>query len=345
MELYLANTPYHIILSILNGCLEKKSQVVLMDMSGSLEWYNSGHVIEFFSGAFHYENFHTQNILKKISNKNPLAVSIINSATHRILNITQKLNPNRIYIFNDAFPETQLILSKFPNTQITYIEDGSAPYNSHKVNHPTSKIVQPLLFGKNFERISTLGTSSKIQNNIFTHPDLARPENKKLPTTKLSANKNTISHLKDFSTLYPLETIKKEIKNRPAILLLTPPYHDELISKTYEEIAKQCSNAVLLKGHPIKNTQTQATSSLLSIPPYIPTEILIVGIKNIKSIYSYPSTSLISAKYIRPEIETTCILSHKNNPTDLFIENLKKCGIPVINHQDLKPKNENPPYN
>ena len=329
MDVYLAHTPYHLILCILNGCLEQESTVVLLDDSGNLSWYGRNEVVSFFHQRLVYLSLGGKNSIEKLFNKNTLFSRITNSPINTLTNHIKNLKPNRVYVFADYQPEVQCILRQLGNAHITYIEDGSAPYNLHELKNQKNFIFQKILFGLHYERISVFGTSKFIRDSLFTFPELIREENRKTPYRKIRTGDN--SALKRFSELYEIEKNILE-ETRDISIYLVPPYIDEYLLTAYRQsIQKDLENDVrpIIKHHPSSKIIKTPLDDCWEIDQFIPTELLLLSLKNVKRIFSYPSTSLLVAGLFR-KIEAYCFIRNTGETDHFYINNLRSVGVNLI---------------
>ena len=327
MEVYLAHTPYHLFLCILNGCVDRDSVVYLLDETGNLDWYNKADVTSIFGGRFVYLSLQNKSKLFKISNKNSFLSSLVNSPINSILKSIIDINPSRVYVFADYMPEIQVILNGLSGARVTYIEDGSAPYNSHKLDNKKSRWIQKILFGAKYERISTFGTSRFIQDSLFTYPELVRVENKTKTYGKIEIKEHPA--LRALANLYQVdEKILKE--QGETSIYLYPPYEDKWLSGLFESyIARDITNNIIpiIKRHPKSNES--AHEDVWEIDRHIPTELILFLLPNLKTMFSYPSTSLFTATLVTG-LEVNCIVPNKKAMDIFFIENLRSIGVNII---------------
>lgn len=329
MEIYLANTPYHLVMSIINGCLRRDSMVFLLDMTGALERYAAAKFIDFFSGNFRYINLGSVNAVQKIINRNFLLGPITGSQTAEIASHILKQDLERIYAFNDSFPEIQYILSRSKSYDTKYIEDGSAPYNSHSVSHSITSLAQKILYGPYFDRINVLGTSRYIDANIFCYPTLARDENKAKPISQIIYSADAQQDLSQFSKLFDLESLIKKAGDSPINLFLPPPFENDSTFSCFEQLIRKSKEIPVVKQHPLSKLRLNSKLDFVEVDSFIPAEALLVRIKQIKLVYGYPTTTLMATKFLRPEITVRCVPSGRSKD-QFFIANLIKSGVGIL---------------
>ena len=329
MEVYLANTPYHLILSIINGCLRRDSMVFLLDMTGALERYAGAEFAAFFNGRFRYVKLGSVHVAQKIINRNSLLAPITGSKTADVVEFILRRRPECVYAFNDSFPEVQYILSRCKNFGAKYIEDGSAPYNSHSVKHSIPQLAQKILYGIYYDRINVLGTSRYVDENIFCYPQFARKENMAKPISQLAYEADSKLDLCRFSKLFDLEDLVREIGDLPINLFLLPPFENDSVVYLFERLVKESGGVSLVKQHPLSKLPLSPILNFVEVNSFIPAEALLFRFKNIQAVYGYPTTTLLATKYLMPEVAVYCVLPDGSGD-NFFIDNLMRSGVEII---------------
>ncbi len=324
---YLAHTPYHIMLSIMHGGMRPGSKIILLDMQGSLKWYGTPEAYKFFGKQLNYYDFCENNIVKKLINKNRILGNLTNSSTS-VISEQLKL-AERVYVFNDAFPETQCIIRSTPAI-IEYIEDGSAPYNSHRVTHPTGRWAQKILFGPKYERLSVLGTHSKIIRSNFSYPSLARGENRIKPIKGIPLVSSHLEYLRKLAQ--HMNRQEQTIPHKQSVVYLFPPHCSDNLSAAYTRLMnadRENNKQVLIKPHPVFAKPYSSANGDIVISSFVPIELLLFCSEHIERCIGYPSTALMSLKLLHPALRTECLIEGTSPQDDFFIENLTKIGVPI----------------
>ena len=329
LNVYVANTPYHLMLSILSGCLNGDSIIYLLDKSGQLGWYSGG-VGPFFNGNFRYLDISGKGAWSRLLDNNPLSISLGFSSFNDVFSELAGKEVDAIFVFNDSIPEVQTIAYNLSCGRVVYIEDGSAPYNSHKIINKKSIFFKKLFFGPVFEQVEVLGTSRLVSESKFSYPDLVRAENRIKPYSGLETVASVRCQLKAYAELFGgfLES-----KAERVVLYLLPPYEDKDLKKKYMEIRARCADpnvAHLVKAHPLSSPSFFELEGVKLLPSFIPTEV-IPFLVNVEHLYGYATTSLMSVKYLFDSIPVTCVLT-TGASRDLFFErNIDSIGVSILN--------------
>lgn len=324
MDVYIAHTPYHLMLCILNGCLNRKSIVYLLDKSGNLKWYSDG-VSSFFNNNLRYIDISESSLKSRLINNNPLTRSTNLSKLSSPIREMKDTKVDEIYVFNDSIPEVQSILASFISTKAIYIEDGSAPYNSHSIKNQASVLLKKIFFGFKYEQIKVLGTSSYIEEGVYSFPNLVRRENSVKSRKPFYLTALSLEQLKAYSSLF--DNLIPYVNERNVFLYLLPPYKDNELVEAYMRIINDHPNFVhFVKAHPLSADSAYEFRRSIVLPPFIPTEAILF-VRPIKRIYAYPTTSLMATRFFERSISTNCIVT-KVAARDVFFEsNMKSTGV------------------
>lgn len=339
MATFLALTPYHILLSIISAKQKPQDSLIIIDESGNLSNYQP--IGEKFFHKSRYIKFTEKGIQRIIKYNRITNPERIRKILLEIKSI-QKEKDEPIYVFNDSCPLVQVFIQN-SISKIVYIEDGSAPYNDHQINNTKIKILlHKIAYGWNYESPSILGTSSKVAESVLTFPGLARAENRIKPIHQFICKENKYKLMKDVFNLLnnaSPKTLSAPSSSEGASLILLPKFStssrellDELIFIANRNL--DTGRAIYLKGHPLTAKPVPSEEKMFPIgctwlAPEIPSEILPAALPEIDSIIGPPSTSLLAAKFLYPNLSVYAkTLKPKTTiqPGE-FEENLHTAGI------------------
>ena len=179
-NLFIVHTPYHLILATGIQCKDKscESDIIIykdFDLSNT----NLESLACIFKNIYIYdkEDYKKFNI--------PVVKSIIMFKS-KIENIKKLLGNKRydkIFVFNEAFVETQYIINKnkiSDDSKVIYVEDGANAYMSLGFKEKESQLIvkiKSLITGIKYEDISfECGTHSKIKQRMVTWPQILKKE-------------------------------------------------------------------------------------------------------------------------------------------------------------------------
>lgn len=334
MNLYIALTPFHLLLTLIHDDRNKDDTIVLIDDNSTLSAYESIDTFE----DYHYIN---QSPTKNRAINRQLIIRTGNKK--KLDNISKKHKYKNIYIFNDANPAAQYLAKKAKTISapdVFYIEDGAAPYNNHKLTHSLiNKIKRKTFYGIRHELISIIGTSTVVDASIYLYPDLARKENKIKPFSEFKITIDKDDKLDKF--LNAITTEKNHKKEIAKILFLLPK-----INKDTKFISEKIENAALIinelalfpkiKRHPLDSVDTEVCNDLFNLPAHIPAELIPIIHKEIRVIFGVETTSLLSIRKLYPKLEIYNI-SEKPEITT-FGKKLESVGIKTINYEEIPGK-------
>lgn len=335
-NLFIAMTPYHLFLSIAMRTMNCNDTVLLIDEHGELSHYRS--VIPKLIRNFAYLQLESTGIVSSIINFNRLIPSKKKKEVEKAAKELSLIN--NVYVFNDNNLMVQYFLSQIHKNHVIYIEDGAAPYNDHTIkNSCLKKLIYRLCFGSFYEFSTVLGTCSFIEESLFLHPELVRKENKTLPHSLYEFSPDAKALLKRLFLLHPeTEKVKAEQIREYISLFLLPRIdilkeNSDILTLIRSKILEETSTGkkVFIKAHPLDQGVIHATDmkNLTQIPKSLPAEALPTFFTNITSLYSPPSTSLLSFRRLFPGIKTYCI-ANKNEEASTLCINLKNIGVEFL---------------
>jgi len=253
----------------------------------------------------------------------------------------------RAYVCHDGRPESQLILSyaKRNNAPGIYIEDGSEAYYGLPLKRRKIKVLLgKLIYGRWWEDVEILGTSSYIDQIIAIFPEDIRPELKK-KVRILGVNRGRFLSLKNksFTTsfLKKIGINKEYISEIDVIIIISHsefvrqyPRYKKLIIETISQLKeKNIYKNIAVKYHPREKNDflNLATFGDIKIlPQAIPAEILfLIASNSLKLIIGDASTSLLTAKWLLPRIKVVSFVAQIKGDKKL-VDFLKKKGILIL---------------
>lgn len=322
-DIYICLTPLHVLYATTLHKTNDNYEIVLIDQKGKLRTFLETLTKDSAQNPIRHLNSKTSkigNLLDYLTYKTRLAIGQL-SLTAKNLNKTPTAT---IYIFNDLAPETQYLLKKIPHTETVYIEDGSAPYNSHFIRRRALKKWTLSTFFPFYEPINILGTSSLVTRSLFSAPDHVRSENKLKPYSRLELDNSKLS----------LFTEKFQPKNSqsgtdgPTILLLAPygtPAQNFMQQIEQTEAASLTASSYVCKRHPLDTLQEKASNEVDS---RLPAEIIPALHSKITRVFGSRSTALQNIKLLYPQIQVYNVIQNNKTYYDIVLEAV---GIKTLN--------------
>lgn len=356
MNLFVAHTPYHIVLStLLASCEHDNNFLIIVNDFEHADIYkkifslwkkNPFKKVEAFSSI--YKN----NFFVKYLNK------IVNS--RRMKKLVKNYDFKRVYIFNDQSLESQAAanFSYKVNNYVTliYVEDGLAVYvknlnfesnkfseNKYKKNIFKKKI-NKFLFGFEYMYYKSQVSMPGIKKLFVTSPELL---DKNL-FNKFKIEKINLEKLHDIFDFNFLRLIEEEynfyFKSLLNIDLIIFLPHSELLKdnkykKLIMEVLKKYNNKNLaVKCHPrdknfcsSKFNIFDGKYNILEIPQSVPSEFIALYLsKNniFPEIIGFVSTSLYTSKVLLPL--SNVYLIRQSNVDEQLYSKMEKIGLKMI---------------
>jgi hypothetical protein len=218
-------------------------------------------------------------------------------------------NYREIFVFNDTPLSIQSFISNMGIKEITYIEDGTAPYNSHYIyNSMYQKIIKKFFFGQYYDWKPILGTSKYIKSGLFTHKSFIRKENMIYPAKDFKCRLDYLLVINNFATILGLmKNVEEKLKSIVFFMPKIANEEDQLfiqLKKTMLYFAKK-NWSVFVKYHPLNNgvnlIDTQEID-VQEIDSSVPAEIVPTMLHNIEIIVGMETTCLASIVFLYPSI-------------------------------------------
>ena len=327
-NIFVTFTPYHVLLAYTIASTNKeKNYLVVIDDAVNLK--------ELSEAIKEEKNSPFKDVIflpgiKKI--KTPIQRYLIIKNNIKLLKKAIKnIIIKRVYVCNDSRPESQLILSygKRDNALGIYIEDGSAAYYGLVLKRKKIKtLLGKLIYGRWWENIEILGTSSYIDQIRAIFPEDIRVELRKKKVKILGINKKQFLSLKDksFVTSFfkKININKKDISDIEVIIIIS---HSELVRQylNYKKVIIKMINQlkknykkISVKYHPREKNDflnLAAFGNIKILPQGIPVELFfLIASNSLKLIVGDISTSLLTARWLFPHIKTVSY-THLTLPT------------------------------
>ncbi|MBX9181098.1 hypothetical protein HCG68_08930 [Paeniclostridium sordellii] len=342
-NLFVAHTPYHIILAL---GLSKVNNLINSDILIYKDFDIDNIDLDIYKSVFEKVYIYDRKN-KKLEHKSKL--EIITGLKKCIRSIGKLVNNekyNNIYIFNDSVIETQYLLNNNidkDHGKIIYVEDGSNAYLELKKSKSSKikNLIKSLLYGFKYEEIgNSFGTYSKIKNRIVLWPDILR-DDLKFDNKECKEIKKEI--LEEGLKFYS-KSINYSIKQEEGVLILlehidffkiTENANLDKYIKSIEMIinkAKEQNINIIIKYHPRDTSKyideiTNLYSDIYIAPNNIPAELYCMG-KNMISVAIFSTSLFTNAKltYFNNVISLLNIVGMEENQ---LVHKLEKIGIAV----------------
>lgn len=233
---------------------------------------------------------------------------------------------SQLFVFNDTRPDIQNIIwsqKKRGCHNIFLVEDGIGAYMDMLLVDvlPTNQMrwLFSFVYGRQFERIESLGGYSQITAGYLTFPEYASAV---LRTKLLHELPSLVLSPHELNTLYHGFTSKTFELPQPSdqTVLVGIPYSGsttpevkKFFNHTVNVLLQQRLN-VLLKPHPLEPlenpVQVGTQNGLQLVDKNVPIELLVLILgKSLKSVYLEFSTAIYTIKRINPEVEVNMVMT------------------------------------
>ena len=249
--------------------------------------------------------------------------------------------PDVIYTSNDRRVEFQYAMYKSPQATGKYLDDGSYSYLGRQTHWLKDNIIDNLVkkisYGRWWSQPATIGATHWVSSAILAFPQAAVAALKTKTIEQLPQNLDR----PEFKTLAEV-CIQASNISAPALadirsLLLLP--HDSVINQaTLEKLTHwlaQQRGKIAFKHHP--RTQLSGAdgdkaswklpSEAQQVPAGIPMEVLLPLLSSQCHVAGDVSTALLTAKWLRPELEVTAFASADTD--GLWLQLLQQLEINV----------------
>ncbi|MDN5319828.1 MAG: hypothetical protein PWP49_248 [Thermococcaceae archaeon] len=328
MNIYLAHTPYHILLTLAIAYYRDTNTehylFIVGDFKNARGIYAKLQELPLFKKVWFLPGNYKRNMLYEaiILKKNTYTIQKL--LKRYLLPKDTRLN---VFIFNDRRPEDQLLMylnKKYYRGVNYYVEDGIAIYadmGGLRSIHPVEKILRKLYFGFWYTPVNILGTSEYIDIVLATEPTLVI-DSIKIRHPVLKINKSIFDGVVKSGVVEQVfvldDSIKNKIMSSKKVALVLVPHSSVLAKgmkrKYCEHTAKiithllQENYEVLLKHHPRERLEDitylcnmhYVKNNITVIPRNIPIEIVYFLLRNRENvvIYGFPSSAILTARLI-----------------------------------------------
>lgn len=314
MNIYVTQTPYHILLA----CLDCKKEDEVLYIGSQIKNCVIEQMVNtrFDKGQIDY--------IKPLSyyKSNVAALSSFRLYMKKSLKFLEGKSIGKIIVFNDVDPVVQWILHRLTYKNAIVVEEGIGLYRDiRKQNEVVFRFLGKILFGFDFENLTRIGTSKSITYIHCAHPERLNAVQK---TKRIIKQEKT-----DFSNIAKELNIKQynnrnwfigqplvedgvlteieykriirkifEIKGIDEDKWIIKPHPREDISK-YEEFDK---NAIIIQDYEIPVELLINNESLLDV--YTLYSSAILSLSSIKNVNCHAIVSVDGKHFIQKEIES-----------------------------------------
>lgn len=238
----------------------------------------------------------------------------------RIRQRLNELQPDWIYTGNDRRIEFQFAMAH-SSARGVYLDDGTYSYLGRKTHWLKDRVldnlVKKLAYGWWWTQPPAIGASAWIDHSVLAFPESALPALKKRPCQPLPDNLQR----PEFAELARVCLGQTDVAiDQLQGLLLLP--HSSVISQHQRALGEwldRCGDVIGYKHHPRTEqalTGSAQMTSLWHLPPRavavpasVPMEILLPLLSQHCKIAGDVSTALLTAKWLRPELEVNALIS------------------------------------
>jgi len=313
-NLFLAHTPYHVLLSCgiaLDETYKAESQLVIVKdfFYADMIYYS----LKSCSNSPFSQIFLLPGIYDKNNSVLQHIVKIVNAK--KIYKIIANNCFDNAFVFNDRRPEGQSCLYAVKkNNKLArgiYVEDGINVYASYVLNKHSfiSEIMAKVLLGSWWDNVTVLGSSKYVDEVRAVFPEFVRNELRSKHVIQIS--KKSFLSIKEFDFfdiyLRSCNTCASDFKGIDAIFIVS---HSSNIKnkRFYFENLKKAIDVVLskrlrvaVKYHPreLVDDVLSLSKEVLILPKFIPIEMIFMIIPDeIKVVVGDLTTSVLTAKWL-----------------------------------------------
>jgi len=300
--LFIAQTPYHILLSL--GMSSPGDKVQIID-----DFQDSSYFAKLIEG--HESQLAVLGILPgRATTKDTMGQRVRYSQRNikAMRSLFDLERFSRLVIFNDRTPETQFaaFLARQKNIPLELVEDGLAAYVPSKERPPSAYrgFLSRILFGRYYHNIVTLGTSPYVEVVRTFFPDLIIPSLRDKKLERLDPNL--------FNKIPPgiVEAMTSQLNPSNECVLVLP--HSEILGAggtddgslraVMQGTAKGALDRyarVAVKYHPReRESYLGEYEGCDTIPKQVPMELVYLKLGGLREVIGPLSTSLYTARII-----------------------------------------------
>lgn len=341
MNVFLAFTPYHLLMSCLSVSRKTDDAIVLIDQFGTLQRYADTQTIQNVLGVSYY---YLPSVRGKYSDRIFSLHSFLGRYAHtsnkEVLKILAREAIEKIFVFNDSSFEAQFFLRSLKCDNVVYVEDGTAPYNSHQLdNSRLSKIRDFFLYGPGYQRLRRLGESSYVNSGLFSFPEHIASGSAQYDVAAIGLAVEWRRALQKFSSYFQHEIPPLSGGARQsAALVLLPSLSSLSVSSAAREMFSQeierllnSDCAVVLKFHPLDSDFNSGLfdGRCVYSPQHVPAEVLMNAYPNLNVVVGDYTTGLLSCRFLFPEKSAVSLDWNKGGHDTKLLEFFRKIGVSV----------------
>jgi capsular polysaccharide export protein len=268
--------------------------------------------------------------------------------------LIHRLTPARIYTGSDRRIEFQFAMHTAADlnrkTIGAYMDDGTFTYVGRKDrgwrDNVIDNLLKKLIYGPWWRQPETVGGSTWISEAYVAFPELAHPLIRRKALHTLDAECFRSPAIQALSEkLLAQFALDRDDLQRLDILFTLP--HDSLIKHqgNYNRMLTDTIEALHNKGlnvgvkyhprhDPINDLNLKALDNMHVLPQQLGFEAILPLLGN-AAIIGDVSTTLLSSKWLRPDLKTISLMLIPTGQSDEFLELFARLKIPVINSIDL----------
>lgn len=270
------------------------------------------------------------------------------SAFNKITSLLERIKPDKIYTGNDRRIEFQYAMHhsrKLNKASLgVYLDDGTYSYLGRETHWLKDKLidnlVKKLTYGRWWQQPSTIGASNWINQAILAFPKSAVPEIQEKSCFALPENLQRPEFVKLAQhCLHDIDFPLSALSYLDALLLL--PHSSVAKDRTKQKLSywlNEHGDKIAFKHHPrtaLLDKQGDKEEWLIpqkamQVPAGIPMEVLLPLIQPTCLLAGDVSTALLTAKWLRPELDVTAFSTPDTSPQWLDLLNLLKIKVESV---------------
>ncbi len=269
-------------------------------------------------------------------------------AFKNIAHLIDDVSPDKIYTGNDRRIEFQFAMHHSSKQKIStlgvYLDDGTYSYLGRETHWLKDQIIDNLVkklsYGLWWQQPSTIGASNWISQAILAFPESAVTALKAKECASLPENlkRDEFKQLAQLC-LDHFGYSANELQNIEALIML--PHESVATDQTKNKLSYWLVNQgakIAFKHHPrtlLTDTQGDKEAWLIpnkaiQVPAGIPMEVLLPLIQPSCLLAGDVSTALLTAKWLRPELNVTAFATTNTSPQWLDLLNLLNINVEII---------------
>jgi len=324
-NIYLVQTPYHLLLSILLAD-PRESSIFVFVSADEERWLQYLPALREMYGPGCYRTV-PQWSRRSLAR---LSVGWIGAGTLAYRNIAREFRDSRpqVFVFNDSDVETQMLMSWLRPRRIIHLEDGSFSYvNFRLARSRFAELWKTVISFGRYESRDVIGATRGIRWRMALFPDRVRAQLQ--PSAKLEITTDGLTRLKRLAGLL----IVGFPQGRLAIFTVPLERLDREEMDWYVAMMKRFKRSgfkICLKAHPRQIGDLKGFCSVdFVLSPFVPLELFALHSEQVKAVVGVANTSSIVLRALSSSVSVVALLKGPWAGDSYAVETLRLSGVEV----------------